>query len=902
MTEQPREASVSRLWRIAPGLAALLFAITAPWSIAASQSAVVLGAIIVTAGLLCGRVPVPRIPRTLVPVLVFLGLQILSIPMGVHPTRSLGLLKDSWTLLFPFFFVAMLEDERTTRRVVRAFVASAALAGIVGLSQHFAGYDWLRPGSDWNARGGGFMAVGSFGGHLTYAGVLLPAFFAAAGLVLAEQRRWPWLLALSAIGLGLLFSYTRTAWLGTAAGLLLFGVLRGPRKGAPPPRGDGRRRVMLFAAAGALLLALVLAMDSSLHERVFSIFQLGDDPRVRLWGTALRITAGPPVPLPTPDFQNRPETITFLFGAGLGAFKKLFPLYRLPGEYMSTTHPHSDILNHLVETGVLGAAAWLSIWVAFFVATRRARSPLVDGLRCGVAALLVGGLGQCFSTDEEVAQAWWFVAAAALVLTRSSASATRLSEDAVLPPAGTTLPAAGAGPPRGRRKQAWRKDSLHAMKAALLTVAAATLAARPRARAPALVVTAPPAVPSRAGVHPAGTVLSAGRATAMPSRHRASGDADLSGTARVLVVRLDNRLGNLLLLTPFLQRLRESLPAAHLGFASGEAYAAVLRDWPWIDEWIVQPKRRHAAFPPLFPPWVAGLRRRGWDLVFEASNSDTHSFYNCLLALAAGAPDRVGFDHPRSRRALTRIVHPPEVGLHFSLAPLRLLRALGFEAPAAPMRCPTMAEPSPSFAAWKTREGIGKGHMVIHLGGRSAKAWPEEGWARLLPELMHTVAGPVVLVAGPSEQARLADLWRAPGPRPLRAPLLTGPDLVLLLQGAAGFVGCDSGVMHLAVAVGTPTTAMFFRSNPWHYAPLGVEHRTVLLADPFGVDDEAWANPVEGMLRSPIQRARMGEAASRAGTPETGSAATDAVIRALDGARPHEGRAPVTDAGREARS
>jgi ADP-heptose:LPS heptosyltransferase len=882
LTEQPREAAVPRFWRIAPGLAAFLFAIAAPWSIAVSQTAVVLGAVVVTAGLFCGRVPVPRFPRALVPVLVFLGFQILSIPMGVHPKRSLGLLGDSWTLLFPFFFVAMLGVEGTAGRAIRAFVASAAVVGVLGLSQHLAGYDWLRPGSDWNVRGSGFMAAGAFGGHLTYAGVLLPAFFAAAGLVLAERRRWPWILALAAIGLGLLFSYARTAWLGTAAGLLLFGMWRGPRKGDAPPWGHGRRRIVLLAGAGGLaLLATLLVLDPSLRERVFSIFQLGNDPRVRLWGTALRITGGPPVPLPAPDFQNRPQIITFLLGAGLGAFKKLFPFYRLPGEYMSTIHPHGDILNHMVETGVLGAATWISVWVAFFVATRRARSPLVDGLRCGAAALLVGGLGQCFSTDEEVAQTWWFVVAAALVLTRSSAGAVPLPASAVPPAAGAALPPMGTGPPRGWRKQAWRKDFLHAVKAVLLTAATSLLAARPRTRAAVVAV-------------------------------RTSGDADRSRAARILVVRLDNPLGNLLLLTPFLQRLREAIPTAHLGFASGEAYAPVLRGWPWIDEWIVQPKRRHAAFPPLFPPWVVGLRRRDWDLAFEASNPDTHSFYNCLLALAAGAPERIGFDHPRSRRALTRSVPVPEAGLHFSLAPLRLLRALGATAPAAPMRCPTTTAPSPSFAAWRTREGIGRGHLVIHLGGRSTKAWPEEGWARLLPEVMRTAAGPVVLVAGPSEQARLADLWRGPGPRPLRAPLLAGPDLVLLLQEAAGFVGCDSGVMHLAVAVGTPTTAIFFRSNPWHYAPLGSEHRTVLLADPFGVDDEAWARPVEGMLRGPIRRAgtpkggtppfegTAGEAASRAGIPETGPAAAEAILRALDGARRHEGNAPVADAGREA--
>jgi ADP-heptose:LPS heptosyltransferase/O-antigen ligase len=853
LTEQPREVEVPRFWRNAPGWIAFLFAVAAPWSIAAAQGAVLLGAVVVAAGLALRHLRPPPSLWPLLPIPVFLGFQVLSIPLGVHPARSLGLLQGSWTLLFPFLFLAMLQEEGATRRALSAFAASAAGAGLLGLSQHFAGRDWLRPGSDWNLRGSGHMAIGSFGGHLTYAGVLLPALFVAAGLVLTRQRRWPWILAFAAIGLGILFSYARTAWLGSAAGLVILGMLR------------GRRRVVLYLAAGALAMLLVaLLLEPSLRERVFSIFQIGEDPRSRLWGTALRIVAGHRLPLPSPEFQARPGAVTFLFGAGLGAFKKLFPYYKLPGEYMATGHPHSDILNHLVETGVLGAAAWISIWVAFFAATRRGRTPLVDGLRCGVAALLVAGLGQCFSTAETVAQAWWFVVAAALALTR--------------PPRD-----AGAPPVSLRRNARW-KDLVHGVKAVLLAAATLLLASRPRGRAP--------------------TSARTGPAEGSP-RGRTDGDSGEvgnAGNARLLVLRLDNRLGNLLLLTPFLQRLRESFPAAHLGFVSGEAYANVLRDWPWIDEWIVQPKRRHASFPPLFLPWAVNLRRRGWDLAFEASNPDTHSFYNCLLALATGAPERIGFDHPRSRRALTRAVPPPEADLHFSLAPLRLLRALGAAAPAAPMRCPVTSAPSPAFVSWRAREGIRGNHVVVHLGGRDTKAWPEEGWARLLPELMRTVPGPVVLVAGPAEQARLDVLWLAPGPRPLRAPVLSGSDLVHLLRDAAGFVGCDSGVMHLAVAVDTPTTAIFFRSNPWRYAPLGAEHRTVLLADPWRVDDDAWTRPVETMPRSPILRACDDGAASRAGTPRVDPGAVETIIRALDETRRREGAPPAGNRAGRARA
>ena len=57
---------------------------------------------------------------------------------------------------------------------------------------------------------------------------------------------------------------------------------------------------------------------------------------------------------------------------------------------------------------------------------------------------------------------------------------------------------------------------------------------------------------------------------------------------------------------------------------------------------------------------------------------------------------------------------------------------------------------------------------------------------------------------------------------------------------------------------------------------------------------------LEGMLRSPIRRARTGEAGSRAGIPETGPAATEAIIRSLEETQRHGIRPPSADAGREA--
>lgn len=796
--------TLSGFWLWGPAALVFAFALFAPWSIAYAQIAVVAGGLLLIAGVVTRRLRYPRLPWTHVAILIFLACQAISIPFGVHPARSLRCFRGSWVLLFAFFFWGLIQSARTRRIALPILIWSGASAGLYGIVQHAFGIDTIHHKVLENYGGGGYVAVGNLNSHLTYAGVLLPIFFLALALWLGRLRSWWWGLAAALIGFGLLFSFTRSAWIGAACGVLVLGLFRG-------------RRAVLAAVGGlAGIAAVALLFEPALRHRLLSVLQIGDDPRARLWRTALRIAA------------DHPWT-----GAGLGAYKTQFPLYKVPGEYLSTVHPHSDPLNVLVETGLLGSVAWVALWVLFFLGTRAPREPaegrgilpgtaLLDGIRAGVAALLVAGLGQCYSTDEEVAQVWWFLVTAALW---EAASLRRTHGPNLLPRVGE------------RRRSLW-KDLKRAFKSGTLPLAARWLAPRGRPR---------------------------------DEQH---------GLDRILIVRQDNRLGNLLLLTPFLERLRQAAPGAHIAFLSGEAYAPLLHGWPWCDEWIVQQKRRHASQPWLFPAWIRGVRAAGWDLTFEVSNPNTHSYYNALLAVASGAPERTGFAHPRSADVLTRPVAPPE-RTHFSLAPLALLRAQGWDAPGAPMSCPLPGDPSPELRQWKQQAGVDRSALLLHLGGRDRKAWPLSAWATLLPHLREEWRGPIVLIAGPGEQDRLAALTRRADGRIVTAPALPLLDLAHLVRGAGAYVGCDSGVMHLAVACGTPTVALFFRSNPYHYAPLGEAHRTVLLANPYGVTAEEWHKPVEGMARSALLWAEPEPEASQAGRPETGIRAVEAVLAAL---------------------
>lgn len=89
--------------------------------------------------------------------------------------------------------------------------------------------------------------------------------------------------------------------------------------------------------------------------------------------------------------------------------------------------------------------------------------------------------------------------------------------------------------------------------------------------------------------------------------------------------------------------------------------------------------------------------------------------------------------------------------------------------------------------------------------GSPRKNWPEQNWARLIEHLLHSTSFHLLLVGGEAEAERLQRLAAAlPPSRFCLAQNLPLAELGGLLQGCAAFIGHDSGISHLAAALGLP--------------------------------------------------------------------------------------------------
>jgi len=134
---------------------------------------------------------------------------------------------------------------------------------------------------------------------------------------------------------------------------------------------------------------------------------------------------------------------------------------------------------------------------------------------------------------------------------------------------------------------------------------------------------------------------------------------------------------------------------------------------------------------------------------------------------------------------------------------------------------PELVVPAAEVAAWRERVGLGGRPAVALCPGAvgPSKRWTTAGYGEIARTL--TARGMAVLVICRPDEARLAaEIASAGGPL---ARDLTGPDLrnaILALAAARAAVSNDSGLLHVAAALGTPAIGIFGPTSPWHWAPL----------------------------------------------------------------------------------
>ena len=334
----------------------------------------------------------------------------------------------------------------------------------------------------------------------------------------------------------------------------------------------------------------------------------------------------------------------------------------------------------------------------------------------------------------------------------------------------------------------------------------------------------------------------------------------------ILLIRPDH-IGDLLFTTPALRALRAAFPQAYIAYLAGPWARAIVENNPHIDEVIVcecpgftrRPKASFLEPYTLLLKYARRLRRRNFDL---AINLRFDFWWGALLAYLAGIRQRVGYDIAECRPFLTEAV-PHTKGKHEVEQNLTLIEAVtnglrnmhdsnkaltdeticqvaGRQGTGGKGQVRLEFEPTGEereFAAhYLFERGVEEGDKLIciHPGaGAPVKLWRREGFAQVADVLAQRHGVRVILTGSERERPLVQAI--ADGMR--EAPIVAAGDLALgqlaaVMERCSLVLGVDSGPLHLAVAMGTPTVHLYGPVDHRAFGPWGDPARhLVLLAD-----------------------------------------------------------------------
>ncbi|MFN2462330.1 MAG: lipopolysaccharide heptosyltransferase II [Candidatus Dormibacteria bacterium] len=305
-------------------------------------------------------------------------------------------------------------------------------------------------------------------------------------------------------------------------------------------------------------------------------------------------------------------------------------------------------------------------------------------------------------------------------------------------------------------------------------------------------------------------------------------------------------LGGVLMTTPLLATIRAAYPDARIDFAVGERSRPGIATNPDINEVIPLFEGADRSEAPAIQVAAAAfrLRWRRYDMAFCADDSPATRH----VAYLAGIPRRFGLARgaaPGLTDAVRVADDGHEVDRYLALAEkagLRrhLRRDLKYVPTQGSLERAIQLLKSRGFDALPFRVALCPGGGDAPGDTRDHRRWPAERYALLANEMIERYGGGVVLLGEESER-ELNFLVRNDINHPVLD--LTGrlelDGVGAVMQLCDAVIANDTGSMHLAVAVGTPTVGIFGPTAARTAGPYGRRHRAV--------QSHVWCGPCAGI-------------------------------------------------------
>lgn len=305
---------------------------------------------------------------------------------------------------------------------------------------------------------------------------------------------------------------------------------------------------------------------------------------------------------------------------------------------------------------------------------------------------------------------------------------------------------------------------------------------------------------------------------------------------KILLVRSQQGMGDLLLATPVIHALKEHYPHLTLHLLGTPRNISAVRTHPRLARlWLWDKKAMWNPFH--FFAFLLGLRREAFDLALVMTGN-APSFNAFLLARVSGArivgscrSDDLYGGNTWSRylthwQTLAAAVDQPEYQKFFSLVePL-----VGGPCPESEFFIPDTVTAWAATEWFKRKLRRDQAPIAIFLGGnvnRAGRLWKPEAWAQLVKLLKQSHSGPVVAICPPRkldgtgvQETNVYQEFRQAYGEDIQVFDEPGlPQAAAFLKPMALFICPDGGLFHVAAAAGVPTLGLFFQTDPKEWKP-----------------------------------------------------------------------------------
>jgi heptosyltransferase III len=288
---------------------------------------------------------------------------------------------------------------------------------------------------------------------------------------------------------------------------------------------------------------------------------------------------------------------------------------------------------------------------------------------------------------------------------------------------------------------------------------------------------------------------------------------------RILVVRPNNRLGNLLLITPLLQDIEATFPGCRTDFFVRGFLAPILfRNYKSPDRYISLPKKPFKELLKYLSSW-ASIKKNRYDLVINAVNSSSSGRLSVQFARAGyklyGDPisdlsNREGHEHIAKYPVYNFRDFIAKMGIEPSTLPVPLLDLKL-----------TDAEREQGKNLLHDLTGNDRQTIGVFTYATGFKCHPPLWWEPFYEKLCAAFPTHNIVEVLPAENISQINF---------KAPSFYSKDvreIGAFISNMIVFIGADSGIMHLASASQVPVAGLFVNNNIETYKPYGNGSRAI---------------------------------------------------------------------------